>query len=90
MRGSSPGLEPRTLCKNDQSQDADEPLGVQAVTVQGLNNFGSGSGPTNETVIGWYDFGFTVQSTLAVISGVRSRIVGESAVISWDVALEIG
>jgi uncharacterized repeat protein (TIGR01451 family) len=72
------------------SEDADAPLGVLAVTWQGQNNVTvNAADPTTESSIGWYDFGFTSQSTLSVISAVRSRIENGVAVISWDVEVEL-
>ncbi len=46
--------------------------------------------PTVEPPQAWYDFGFTSEPTVAVISAVRSRIEDGVAHISWDVMLELG
>jgi len=69
--------------------DADEPLGVMAIAVQGVNDVALGTTPTNELSVASYDFGFTFVPTFVVISAVRSRIEDGVAVISWDVEIEI-
>ncbi len=72
-----------------ESANSDNPSGVIAIPYRGLSNVAFGLSPTNEHAIASYDFGFTDQPTLAVITGVRSRIEDGVAVISWDVSLEL-
>jgi hypothetical protein len=77
--------------KNDAADcdDSDRPLGVVALTGQGQSNVDFGATPAGDAVSGWYDFGFTAQSTISVISAVRSELVDGVAVISWDVEMEL-
>ena len=74
--------------------NSENPNGIAASVVQGVTNVSLNEDdpydPGEEPQQAWYDFGFTVQATLAVISGVRSRVEDGVAVISWDVSLEIG
>jgi len=70
-------------------ENSEYPLGTPAFTWQGLTDVSAQSPLSAESGPAWYDFGFTAQPTLAVISAVRSRIEDGVAVISWDVALEI-
>jgi len=69
--------------------NSDFPFGVLAVAVQGISRIAANdANPALEIPQGWYDFGFTQQPTLAVISGVRSRVDAGLVTIEWDVELE--
>jgi hypothetical protein len=69
--------------------DADYPLGVLAVAWQGQTTVSASADPSLETEQAWFDFGFTIMPTLAVVSAVRARIEDGVAVISWEVSLEL-
>ena len=72
------------------SLDSDPPLGVLAFALQGVDKVPANSDPSLELPQGWYDFGFTQQPTLAVISEVRSRVENGVVTIEWDVEMEVG
>ena len=70
---------------------SEDPNGVVATAIQGTTDVSfNADDPGEEPEQAWYDFGFTLQPTLAVISGVRWRIENGVAIISWDVSLELG
>lgn len=75
----------------DDGADSDEPSGTQGFTRQGLPAPAiDAAAPSTETSNGWVDFGFVRVPTLVVITAVRSQVDDGIAVISWDVAMEMG
>jgi uncharacterized repeat protein (TIGR01451 family)/fimbrial isopeptide formation D2 family protein len=70
-------------------EDSDRPEGVFAITWQGQTDVSANPTLSDEPGPAWYDFGFTLQPTLAVISAVRARVEDGAAVIAWQVELEL-